>query len=280
MASQDLLSPRIYWDVFRRLSARNLDLVAAGVAFYAMLAVFPAIAAVVALWGFVSDPALVGGQIEALRPFMPEEAFTLVQGQALLFIDAGATTLGWATVISLATALWATRAGVGALVRGLNVIHGARPRPGFWHSLAAIALTLGLIAFTLTALVALIGVPLVLALLPLGPATAAALVVSRWALLVAVGLGGLWLVYRFGPNHRAARPRWVSPGAAVALALWAAAGWGFTTYIANFGSYNQIYGSIGAVVVLLMWFFISAYAVLLGAALNAEIGRRGGGGGG
>ncbi len=118
---------------------------------------------------------------------------------------------------------------------------------------------------------AVIVIPVVLVFLPLGPLTNLALVSARWLLLVGVGLLGLWLVYRFAPNHNLSRRRWASPGALFALILWAAASWGFSYYLGNFGNYNQIYGSIGAVIALLMWLFISAYAVLIGAALNAEI---------
>jgi membrane protein len=254
-------------------SAANLDLIAAGVAFYAMLAVFPAVAAVVALLGFVADPALVDEQLEVLRGLMPPEAFALLDGQVSALIAANSSVLGWATLLSLGAALWSTRAGVGALVRGLNAVYGLRPRAGFWHSAWAMALTLVLIGMVLLAFVAVIVVPVVLAVLPLGAATSIALVVLRWAMLVSVGLSALWLVYRYGPNHGqgGGPPRWTGPGVLLALVLWLAPSWGFSTYLGYVGSYNRVYGSIGAVVLLLMWFFLTAYAVLLGAALNRAL---------
>lgn len=257
--------------VFSVATARNLDLIAAGVAFYAMLAIFPAAAAIIALWGFVQDPAIVSEQVDLLGTFMPPEAFALLRGQVDVLIAANSSTLGWATILSTAAALWSTRAGVGALVRGLNAIYGTKPRQGFWHSFSAITLTLILIGLALVVLVAVIVVPIVLVFLPLGPMTQVALVAARWALLIVAGLAALWLLYRFGPNHDDRTTRFVSFGAIFALVLWAAASWGFSTYLTNFGSYNQIYGTLGAVIVLLMWFFITAYAVLLGAALNAML---------
>ena len=259
--------------VMRCMSERNLDLIAAGVAFYAMLAVFPAFAAVIAFWGFISDPSIIEDQLDMLRGLVPAEAFALLDGQVQALVAANSNTLGWATIVSIGGALWSTRAGVGALVRGLTAVYGTQPREGYWHSLAAILMTFALIALALTALVAVIVIPVVLVFLPLGPLTNMALIGARWFLLIGVGLTGLWLVYRFAPNHALPRSRWASPGALFALVLWAVASWGFSYYLGNFGNYNQIYGSIGAVIALLMWLFISAYAVLIGAALNAEINK-------
>jgi membrane protein len=268
------ISLRLLIGVWTAMAARNLDLIAAGVAFYAMLAVFPAIAAVIAFWGFVSDPVIVEQQLQLLQGLIPAEAFALLDTQVRALIAANSSTLGWTTIVSVGAALWSTRAGVGALLRGLNAVYGTSPRAGFWHSLAAVAMTFGLVALVLAALVAVVVVPVGLVLLPFGPAEAWALAAARWVLLFAVGMFGLWLVYRFGPNHSAAQTTaWVSPGAVFALILWALVSWGFSAYLANFGSYNRFYGSIGAVIVLLMWFFLSAWVVLLGATVNAELSR-------
>jgi len=262
---------RVLKRVWDATTERNLDLVAAGVAFYAMLAIFPAVAAVIALWGFWSDPVIIESQLALMQEFIPPEAYGLLQGQVHALISANSSTLGWTTLISIGAALWATRAGVAALIRGVNTVYGTRPRSGFWQWVAAILMTFALIAIALIALVGVIVVPVVLVFLPLGPATEWALTFARWGLVVIVFLAGLGLIYRYGPNLQDGRPRWVSPGAIVALLIWAMASVGFSVYLTNFGAYNQIYGSIGAVIALLMWFFISAYAVLLGAVLNAEI---------
>jgi len=269
--TQTRFSLRLLARVWRATAERNLDLVAAGVAFYAMLAIFPAIAAIIALWGFVSDPAMVMAQLDLLRGFVPKDAFSLLELQVANLVEANSSTLGWATIVSTAAALWATRAGVAALIRGVNTVYGTAPRSGFWHTLAAIALTLVLIGIALVALISVLVVPVVLAFVPLGPMTGAALWLARWLMVVIVSLTGLSLLYRYGSNHRPDRPLWVSPGTLFALVIWAAASVGFSYYLTNFGSYNQIYGSIGAVIALLMWFYISAYVVLMGAVLNAEI---------
>ena len=236
-----------------------------------MLAIFPAIAAIITLWGFVSDPAIVESQLELLRSFIPPEAFSLLEFQIANLVDANSSTLGWATILSTGAALWATRAGVAALIRGLNTVYGAPPRTGFWHTVAAIVPTFSLIGIALVALVSVVVVPIVLAFLPLGPLAGWALSVARWIVVVLVAMAGLGLFYRYGANMRSDRPIRVSPGAVFALIIWAVASVGFSYYLSNFGSYNQIYGSIGAVIALLMWFYISAYVVLMGAVLNAEI---------
>ncbi|MEL7115282.1 MAG: YihY/virulence factor BrkB family protein [Pseudomonadota bacterium] len=257
--------------IFTLAAERNLDLIAAGVAFYAMLAIFPAVASVVALWGFVADPAIVDEQLDVLRGVMPPEAFALLDRQVGALIAANSTTLGWATLVSLGAALWSTRAGVGALVRGLNAVYGVPSRAGFWHSLTAMSMTIVLLALVLSALVSVVAIPVALAFLPPGDFTSLILEVARWVLLLAVGISGLWAIYRYGPNHTADTPAWILPGVLLALVLWVAASWAFATYVSYFANYNRVYGSIGAVVVLLMWFFITAYAVLLGAALNRAL---------
>ncbi|MCG6901380.1 MAG: YihY/virulence factor BrkB family protein [Rhodobacter sp.] len=265
------ISLRVLKRVWYATTERNLDLVAAGVAFYAMLAVFPAAAAVIALWGFWFDTAIIESQLDMLSRFIPAEAFSLLQNQTEALIRANSTTLGWTTLVSIAAAFWATRAGVAALIRGVNTVYGTRPRTGFWQVISAFAMTGALIALALTTLFSVVVVPLLLAFLPLGAATGFALSAARWVLVVVVFLTGLGMFYRFGPNVERERPNWISPGAVVALLIWAAASVAFSYYLTNFGAYNRIYGSIGAVIALLMWFFISAYAVLLGAVLNAEI---------
>ena len=252
---------------------RHLSLIAAGVAFYAMLAVFPGVAALIAIWGFLSDPALIEAQMQPLARFVPREAFLLIDEQVRALIAANQSTLGWTTVLSLLAALWSARAGLAALIHGLDTIHGTTLRGGLGHTLAAIALTLALIGVAVVALAAVVIAPILLAFVPLGPFTIWAVTGLKWATAVIVVLMGITLLYRYGPNRQAQHAVWVSPGLLLAVAVWAGASVAFSYYLSNFGSYNRIYGSIGAVIALLMWFYISAYAVLLGAALNAEMER-------
>ena len=246
---------------------RNIGLIAAGIAFFALLAVFPGMAALVAFWGFMSDPAMVETQLALVSEFIPEEAFALLNTQADLVVSAHDSTLGLTTLISVGVTLWSARLGVGALILGLNAVHGVPNRGGVGHTLLALALTLALIGVAMLALATVVVLPVLLHFLPLGGLTLWALRLANWAVVLAVVLGGVAIVYRYGPNKRP-RTRWASVGLWLTVGLWTAASLGFARYMADFGNYGAIYGSLGAVIALLMWFYISAYAVLIGAALN------------
>jgi membrane protein len=258
---------------YRRTEQAELDLIAAGVAFYAFLAIFPAAAAIIAIWGFISNPSVIREEIALLRGFLPEDAYSLIFGQveALLAVPPG--NLGLTTLISTALALWSARAGVAALIRGLNAIHHLPNRSGHWHQLRAIVLTFVLVGLVLAALVMAVILPVVVAYLP-SAIPSSTLADSNLLLGIVAAVLAVGLAYRLGPNYTRTRPPLLSWGLLVAVILWVMATRGFTLYLANFASYNRVYGSIGAVVVLLMWLYVSAYAVLLGAAVDAELRRR------
>ncbi|MCA3487157.1 MAG: YihY/virulence factor BrkB family protein [Rhodobacter sp.] len=252
----------------------KLGLISAGVAFFGFLAIFPAAAAVIALWGFASDPEVIRGQIALLQDFLPADAFKVLDTQVQALISSNGDAFGATTILSTLFALWSARAGVDALIQGLDAAYGTSPRGGMWHAVQAVFLTATLIAVALVSVLAAVVVPLLLAVLPMGPDSARLFEIVNEILGLSVVIFGVALAYRFGPNHPSrTRPR-ILPGLILSTLLWAAASRAFMLYLANFGSYNQIYGSIGAVVVLLMWFWFSSYAVLLGAALNAVMPRR------
>ena len=258
-------------DFWRELGERNFSLVSAGVAFFAMLALFPAVAAIIALWGFWADPAFVLAQIDLASEFVPPEALEIVRNQVGSLVATNTSTLGLTSLVSVLVAAWSARRGVAAMMMGLNAIHGVPHRHGVAHLVRAQLLTLLLIGVALVALTSFLLVPLFLAIVPLGPATAATLLSVRWILAVGTVAIGLWLLYRFGPNlgHRQRPP--ILPGLIAAMLVWGTASLAFSAFLDNFGSYNEVYGSIGAVVALMMWFYLSAYAVLLGAAVNARM---------
>lgn len=257
---------------YRRTEKAELDLIAAGVAFYAFLAIFPAAAAIIAIWGFLFDPAVIRQEVLLLRGFLPPQAFTLLSDQveALLAVHSG--NLGLTTLLSTALALWSARAGVAALIRGLNAIHHLPNRSGHWHQLRAIVLTFVLVGLVLAALTMAVVMPLIAAYLP-DMAERWMLAESNLMLGILAGVLAVSLAYRLGPNYSRTKPPLLSWGLVVAVVLWVLATRGFMLYLANFPSYNRVYGSIGAVVVLLMWLYVSAYAVLLGAAVDAERNR-------
>ncbi|WP_424968511.1 YihY/virulence factor BrkB family protein [Dinoroseobacter sp. S375] len=254
----------------------NLGLISAGVAFYGLLAIFPALAAVIAIWGLVADPLVVDQQMALLANIMPGDAYHLIDAQIDALTHTTSATLGKATIISILAALWSTRAGVSALMRGLNAIYGTPNRKSWRHYLAALSLTGVLVLVALVALTAVVVTPIVLSFLPLGPWAELALRLARWIVAIGVLLAGLAIVYRYGPNRSCVRMRWLTPGALAVVVLWAAASLGFSFYLSNFGNYNEVYGSIGAVIALLMWLYISSFLLLLGGGLNVELEQRAG----
>ena len=269
---------RELWDAFGRamqeLNDRNIGLIAAGVAFWGMFGMFPAIAAIIALWGFVADPLVIDDMLNVLQELLPPDAFRLIDRQAMRLAEANSSTLGWTTAVSMLIALWSARAGTEALIRGLNAVYRRSNRMGVRQWLAPIVLTLGMLGVALVALASVVIMPVILSLLPPGTWTQAILSWSRWAIAAVVMVMGLGIVYRYGPNRQGyRRGPWLTPGVFVALGIWIAASWLFSTYIQNFNRYNEIYGTLGAAVILLLWLYISAYAVLLGGAVNAKLER-------
>lgn len=258
-------------DVIAGANERNADLIAAGVAFYALFAIFPGLAALIAVLGLVADPVVVEQQLMLLRDLVPDEAFALVNAQVENLLATRPDALTVTTMVSLGIALWSARMGVAALIRGLNEVFRVPNRSGLRHQGVALLLTVVLIGMGVVALLAVVVAPVVIALLPLGAAEAAALTAIRWLLALSVFVLGLGVIYRWGPNRRGARLRIFTPGAFLVVIVWLFASAALSAYVAGFGRYNQLYGSIGAVIVLLLWFWISAYLVLLGAELNRQL---------
>ncbi|WP_255014332.1 YihY/virulence factor BrkB family protein [Roseovarius sp. M141] len=254
------------------IGEKNLNLIASGIGFFGILATFPAIAALIALWGFVADPGLVAGQVSEFTTLLPDEVANLLTARVAELVAADATTLGWAGLLSVVLALWSARAGIGALIVGLNAVYGERNRGGVRHILVAFGLTGGMICLALACFAALVVAPIVLSFLPLGFMASLVAETLRWTVAVGTVMLALGLLYRYAPNRRGvARAGWITPGAIAATILWALATWAFSVYLQNFGNYNKIYGSLGAVIVLLLWLYLSAFVCLLGAALNAEL---------
>jgi membrane protein len=260
--------------LYRRTEQAELDLIAAGVAFFGFLAIFPAAAALIAIWGSAFDPTMIRTQVELLKPVLPGEALTLIEAQVDALLSVKGASLGWTTVLSTVLALWSARAGVAALIRGLNAIYHRPNRRGAWHQAQAVMLMMILVSLAIGAMFFEVAAPLIIAALPLSGTDAIWLHRVNLVLGVVLVVLSISLTYRFGPTHGPVRPPFFSWGLLVAVILWILAARGFILYLANFPSYNRIYGSIGAVVVLMMWLYVSAYAVLLGAAVDAEHNRR------
>ncbi len=275
------------WRIIRgtqgRVETANLSLVAAGGAFFAMLSVFPGLAAVITLLGFMTDPSILEDQVPLLQEFLPPDAYAILEGQITRMVTANSSTLGWATGVTTLAALWSARKGTDALIRGINAVHGGPIRGGFHGMALSFAMTVALSVLAVLALLTMVVVPIVATVLSLPILAEAlppelvaltsgwALTLIRWVVAFGVVFIGIWALYRFAPNVRRARARVFSGGAILAIVVWGASSLLFTAYLARFGDYSQVYGSIGAVVGLLMFLYLTIYAVLLGAAFDAEL---------
>ncbi|MFZ1468207.1 MAG: YihY/virulence factor BrkB family protein [Paracoccaceae bacterium] len=270
---------RHLWQFILAIAARVSDghfgLIAAGVAFYAMFAVFPGLAALVAIWGLMADRQVIEGYLVMAERFLPPEAARLIHDQVMGLLDAPGATLGWATFVSVAVALYSARAGVSALIQGLDVVHRARPRGWLWGYAVDFALTAALIGALMMALATAVIVPILLGYVPNGTFAAWLARVLPWAVMFLSVLTCLSILYRYGPNVPGGfKSGWISVGVIFAALAWAAVSIGFSTYLSNFNSYNRIYGSIGAVIILMMWLYLSVWAILVGGAINAELDDR------
>jgi membrane protein len=273
------IPPRGWFAILKRVKAEvkedNVTLLAAGVAFYAMLAIFPAIIAVVTVYGMVADPSQVESQVSEFAKGLPSGAAELLTEQLGNVVDAGQQALSIGLAVSLLAVLWSASGGVQGLVKGLNLVYDEQESRGFLKLRGlSLLLTLGAIVVTVVALALIAVFPGVVDGLGLGQAGELAASIVRWVVLALLVLTALAVVYRFAPDRANPRWRWVSWGAVVALVLWLLGSAGFSWYVDNFGKYNQTYGALAAVIILLLWLFLSAFAVLFGAELDAEAERQ------
>ncbi len=270
------IPPKGWKDIALRLKAEiaadHVALIAAGVAFYALLAIFPTITALMALAGLLLEPSQVTAQLRDVAQIIPEQAAQIILDQAVAVTGSQQGGLSLAFAASLGLAIYSSSKGMGSLMEGFNVAYDEDEKRGFVkRMLVTLALTLFLIFGLLAGLVAALAIPPALSLLALPGWLETAVSLSRWLILAVLTVFGLAVLYRFGPSRENAQWAWLSPGAIAACLLWLAASVGFSIYVGNFGSYNETFGSMAGVIVLLMWLWISAFIVLLGAELNAEM---------
>lgn len=269
--------PRKGWkDVLFRVKAEvaedRIGMVAASVAFYAMLAIFPALIALVLVYGLVADPTQVEQQVASVASALPESARSLLESQLRDIVSTSGGALGIGLVVSILGALWAASGGMNALIQAINVVYDEEEKRSFLKLRAlSIGLTLGAILFVVLVVLAIGVLPAVFGLVGLGSATETLLAIGRWPLLALFATVGLSIVYRYAPCRTKAKWRWVTWGGAIATLLWLGATALFSFYVTNFGSYNETYGALGGVIVLLLWLYITSYAVLLGAEIDAEL---------
>ena len=248
---------------------------AAGVVFFVLLAIFPAVAALVSLYGLFADPKTVSDQLGALSGVVPGGGMDIIKDQVTRVASNGGGKLGVGLAIGLATSLWSANAAMKALFDVLNVVYDEHEKRGYVRfTLVTLGFTVASLVFVLLAMAVVVVLPVALKFVGLGDAAKTALDLLRWPLMLVVVAGLLSVIYRYGPSRERARWQWVSWGAAIAAVLWVVASLAFSFYVSNFGSYNKTYGSLGAAIGFMTWIWISAIVVLLGAELNAELERQ------
>lgn len=256
---------------FLRALSDNVGLLSAGIAFYAFLSVFPAVAAGLMVWGLFTDMTTLGAQLGVIRDIAPD-AFGLVADQMVVIAsqDDGGLTLG--LIISGILALWSASGGVAALMQTMNMAyHEKETRPFIRLTALTFGFTLAGIVFVGMSIAAIAAVPPILKALYLGGFMEAVIGGARWLVVIVLFMAACAVIYRIAPSRAKARWRWIVPGAIAAGVMWLIASVAFSIYLENFNAYNATFGSLGAVAALLMWFWISAYVICLGAELNAQL---------
>lgn len=271
---------QIGWHGWRQIAVRiwksigrdNLSVNAGGVAFYSMLSIFPAFTSFVLIYGLVANPADVQTHFVSFRTLIPNDAWTLLNEQLTTLTSSKTSGLGWGLAVSGLLALWSSGSGVRALMSALNVVYGEYEKRGIFEFFGtAVLLTLGGIFAALLSLLFIVGTPLVLRIFLLEDFVEVVLDIASWFVLAGVMMIGLGVLFRYGPCRRNARSRWITPGSIAATLVWVLASVAFSFFVRNFGNYQETYGALGAIIVLLMWFLVTAYVVLLGAELNAQL---------
>lgn len=267
---------RGWWAVAKRVagnvSKHRLLTEAAAITFYALLALFPALAALVSLYGLVADPATISDHLQAASGVVPGGGMQIITDQVRSLASNSGKALGFGAVLGIATSLWSANQATKALFDALNVVYDETEKRGFvLRTAVTLAFTVGGIVFVLLAMAAVVALPVLLDFVGLGWITDLLLRVLRWPVLLVALAALLACIYRFGPSREKARWQWVTWGGAFAAVTWVLGSFAFSWYVSSFGSYNKTYGSLGAAVGFLTWIWLSATIVLTGGELNAEM---------
>jgi membrane protein len=265
----------ILWRSWAEFSDQNLFLITGGVTYAILIALFPGLAAFVSLYGLAFNTAQIEKQVAALSGVLPAQTQELLSQQLHSLAEGSKGALGFAAIVGLLLALWSASRGMSGLITGINIAYEEKERRSFFKfNLIALCLTLVFVVGGVLAIALIAVLPIVVAFLEIGLAAKWLLLLAQWPLLIILVLAGLAVLYRFGPDRDKPQWRWVTPGAIAATALWIVASIGFTVYVANFNSYDKTYGSLGGMVILLTWLYLSALMVLLGAVINAQSERQ------
>lgn len=275
---QDLPAPGwkdVAWRAWGDVSGKNLFLASGGVTYAVLLALFPGLAALVSVYGLVANPDQIQKQVGSLSGVLPDQTRQMVSSELHSLAASSSSALGIGLIISLVLALWSASRGMSGLMTAVNLAYGERETRSFFRfNMVALVLTLGTVVGGILAIGLVGGLPAAVQAAGFGAFLNWLMLILEWPLLVVLMLAGLAVLYRYAPDRDDPQWRWVTPGAIVATALWIVGSILFSVYVGNFGTYNKTYGSLGGAVVLMTWLYLTAFVVLLGAAINAQAERQ------
>ncbi len=258
--------------VFAAVGTDQLSLLAAGVAFYALFAIFPALGAATWLFGLLADPATIQQQLDSVRDVVPAEAYTLIHNQLMALTSNKSTVFSLTGVFSLLIALFSARLAASSMMQALNVVYKVEETRNFIKAnLIAILFTVVAILVFLLSIGLLVVIPSLFSFMGFPPLAEKLIRYLRWPGLAVLMALALAVTYRYGPNRENARWKWITWGSVTATVIWLIASFGFSWYVSAFGAYDRVYGSLGAVVILLFWFWLSTFSGLLGAEIDKAI---------
>ncbi|RTE90775.1 YihY/virulence factor BrkB family protein [Bradyrhizobium sp. LVM 105] len=265
----------IFWRTYQRIDEDRLLATAGGVVFFGLLAIFPAVTALVSSYGLFADPATISANLQTLATMLPEGSFQIVEDQVARVVSNGNTTLGAAFLFGLLLAIWSANAGVKAIFDALNVAYEEREKRSFIKlNMVSLAFTIGGIVALLVMVGVVVAFPLALNHIGMSPEGKLIVALARWPLMFLILLVALAILYRFAPSRDAPRWQWLSLGAVTAALLWIAGSALLSWYLSEFANYNATYGSLGAAIGLMTWMWMSAIVIMFGAELNSEIERQ------
>lgn len=272
-------APRGGWEILKRVWQRIADhrimSEAAGVTFYALLAIFPAMAALISLFGLVADPVAISQHLDDVEGFVPSGGMDILRDEIRRLVTAGSGALGFGAIVGILVALWSANGGTKAMFDSLNVVYDEKEKRSYvGRTAVSLALTLGVLVVVILALASVVALPIALNFVGLTAVTDILVRVARWPVMMLVIVVLLAVLYRYGPSRQEPKWRWATWGSGFAAVAWVIVSIGFSFYVGHFSSYSKTYGSLGAAVGFMTWIWISAMVVLAGAEIDAEMERR------
>ncbi|MFD2247492.1 YihY/virulence factor BrkB family protein [Pontibacter ruber] len=269
--------PKAGWkDVLLRVKEQvgtdNISIVAAGVAFYFFLALFPTLAAFISLYGLVTEPAEVERHLSDLTAYLPRDTHEMLTERLHSIVQNSDTTLGWGFLLSILLSLWSANSGTKSLFEGINIAYDEEIKRGFFKLNGLTMLfTFAGILVGLISLLLVIAFPAVIDTLGFPDVIKTLIGLGRWLLLAVIVMLGLALIYKIAPDRDNPKFKWVSWGSAFATILWLLGSFLFSLYVNNFANYNETYGPVASVIILMLWFNLTSFIILLGAEINSEL---------